>query len=287
MPDIDIDFSVRGRERVDPLRDREVRQGVGRPDRHLRQDVPRARPRATPPACSATTTAPATAWPSSSPSRSWAARRPSTTACSPAQELAKAVRRGPDGQADRRRRPRPRGHRAQLVDPRRRRGHRRPPADRHRPAPARRRGHGRRGQEGLPHGHAVRDGPGRGARPAEDGLPRPAQPRRDRGRARHHRALRSGERPDMATLPLDDVKTFEMLAARRLGRACSSSSPRACARPCGRCARRSSTTSSRSTRSTARARWTRSPPTPAASATPSASPTATSACARSSRRPRA
>ena len=37
----------------DPLRDREVRQGVGRADRHVRQDVSRARPRATQPACSA------------------------------------------------------------------------------------------------------------------------------------------------------------------------------------------------------------------------------------------
>ena len=43
MPDIDIDFSVRGRDRDDPVRHRQVRQGVGRPDRHLRQDVPARR----------------------------------------------------------------------------------------------------------------------------------------------------------------------------------------------------------------------------------------------------
>ena len=42
---------------------------------------------------------------------------------------------------------------------------------------------------GVPHGHPVLDEAGRADRPAEDGLPRPAQPRRDRGRARHHRAL--------------------------------------------------------------------------------------------------
>ena len=42
----------------------------------------------------------------------------------------------------------------------------------------------------------------------------------------------TGERPDMTTLPLDDPTTYEMLAARRLDRACSSSSPRACARRC-------------------------------------------------------
>ena len=54
MPDIDIDFSVRGRERVMRYVDRQVRARVGRADRHLRQDVPargharrraRARPR--------------------------------------------------------------------------------------------------------------------------------------------------------------------------------------------------------------------------------------------------
>ena len=37
--------------------------------------------------------------------------------------------------------------------------------------------------------HPVLDGPDRGDRPAEDGLPRPAQPRRDRGRHHDHRAL--------------------------------------------------------------------------------------------------
>ncbi len=54
MPDIDIDFSVRGRERVMRYVTAEVRARVGRADRHLRQDVPargharrgaRARPR--------------------------------------------------------------------------------------------------------------------------------------------------------------------------------------------------------------------------------------------------
>ena len=45
------------------------------------------------------------------------------------------------------------------------------------------------GEQRLPHRHAVLDEADRGDRPAQDGLPRPAQPRRDRGRARHHRAL--------------------------------------------------------------------------------------------------
>ena len=45
------------------------------------------------------------------------------------------------------------------------------------------------GEQGLQARHAVLDEAGRGARPAEDGLPGPAQPRRHRGRAGHHRAL--------------------------------------------------------------------------------------------------
>ena len=50
-------------------------------------------------------------------------------------------------------------------------------------------GVGEDGAEGLPHGHPVLDEADRGDRPAQDGLPGPAQPRRDRGRADHHRAL--------------------------------------------------------------------------------------------------
>ena len=69
--------------------------------------------------------------------------------------------------------------------------------------------------------------------------------------------------------------------------ACSSSSPRACARRSRRSSRASSRTSSRSWRSTARAPWTRSPRTRAASATRSRSSSSTTACARSPSRRRA
>ena len=69
----------------------------------------------------------------------------------------------------------------------------------------------------------------------------------------------TGERPDMATLPLDDEKTYEMMArgdsvgvfqfeSEGMREALQARSPR-----------RSSRTSSRSSRSTARAPWTRSP----------------------------
>ena len=112
------------------------------------------------------------------------------------EELQAHLRRRSRRAADPRRRPGPRGHRPQQLDPRRRGRDRRPPADRDR-APAARRGPRRAGRERrqrqagalLQDRHPVLDGTDRGDRPAEDGLPRPAQPRRDRGRGRDHRAL--------------------------------------------------------------------------------------------------
>ena len=57
----------------------------------------------------------------------------------------------------------------------------------------------------------VLDGADRGDRAAEDGLPRPPQPRRDRGRDRHHRALarradRHGADPDRRRQDLRDAR---------------------------------------------------------------------------------
>ena len=63
--------------------------------------------------------------------------------------------------------------------------------------------------------HAVRDARRRGPRPAQDGLPRPAQPRRHRDHARPRRARPRASRPDIDRVPLDDAKTFELLRARR------------------------------------------------------------------------
>ena len=65
--------------------------------------------------------------------------------------------------------------------------------------------------------HPVLDGSDRGDRPAEDGLPRPAQPRRDRGRGRHHPPLARGRGRD----GVDPARRREDLRdalARRLGR---------------------------------------------------------------------
>ena len=84
MPDIDIDFSVKGRDRVM----RYVSEKYGRtrsPRSSPSAACSRARPRATPRASWGTTTARAIAWPSSSRTRSWAGRRRSRTASSPAR----------------------------------------------------------------------------------------------------------------------------------------------------------------------------------------------------------
>ena len=125
------------------LRRRQVRPRVGRADRHLRQDVPargdarrgaraRARLRRRRP--------PRQADPG--PDHGPLAVVRGLPGAGPA--AAPGLRLRPDRQADRRRRAGPRGDRAQLLDPRRRRRHRRGPADRHRAAAARRLQPGRR-----------------------------------------------------------------------------------------------------------------------------------------------
>ena len=140
MPDIDIDFSVRGRERGHALRHREVRPRVGRADHHLRQDVParrhaRRRARARP--------------------RLRRRRPPRQADPGPDHGPLAELRRLPEGRASRCATPTTATRRAQgrsstsrtglegivrnSLDPRRRGRHRRPAADRHRPAAARRR----------------------------------------------------------------------------------------------------------------------------------------------------
>jgi DNA polymerase-3 subunit alpha len=74
----------------------------------------------------------------------------------------------------------------------------------------------------------------------------------------------------MTTLPLDDEKTYEMLA-RGDSIGVFQFESEGMREALKKVARPSSTTSSRSARSTARARWTRSRPTPAASTTRSRS----------------
>ena len=191
MPDIDIDFSVRGRERVM----RYVTEKYGRESVAQIVTFGKMLPRA------ATRDA-ARVLGFDYATRDRLAklipdpimgRAPSFEEClKPGEPLRKAFDEEPDARAHPRNRARPGGDRAQLLDPRRRRRDRRPPAHRHRAAAARRRRRRRERRAQLPHRHAVLDEADRGDRPAEDGLPRAAQPRRDRGRARHHRALHRG-----------------------------------------------------------------------------------------------
>ena len=97
----------------------------------------------------------------------------------------------------------------------------------------------------------------------------------------------SGERPDMTTLPLDDAQDVRDARARRLHRRLPVR-VRGHARGAEEGAPgRVRTTSWRSTRCTGPARWTRSRCTRRASTTRRRSPTPTSACARSSSPPRA
>ena len=96
----------------------------------------------------------------------------------------------------------------------------------------------------------------------------------------------TGVRPDMATLPLDDPQTYEMLA-RGDSVGVFQFESEGMQEALKKVGRPSSTTSSRSTRCTAPARWTRSRPTPAASATRTRSRSPTNAWRRSSARPTA
>ena len=95
----------------------------------------------------------------------------------------------------------------------------------------------------------------------------------------------AGERPNMTTLPLDDEKTYAMLA-----RGDSVGVFQFESEGMRDALRKVAPTEfedwPRSARSTARARWTRSQRTRAASATRNRSPTPTTACARSRSRPR-
>ena len=123
----------------------------------------------------------------------------------------------------------PRGPAPPGRHPRRRRGHLPRPADRlpADPAQARR----RREPRGRPHRHPVRNARGRGPRPAQDGLPRPAQPLGDRARPRPHRGGDGGAARHRRRRPGRRADARDA-AAGRVDRACSSSRAARCARPC-------------------------------------------------------
>ena len=211
MPDIDIDFSVRGRERViryvgEKYGRESVAQIITFGTMAPRAGDPRRRPgarlrlRGRRPGREAD--------PGADHGPQPELRRVPRGRRRPEEGLRRRARRPPD----RRHGPRPRGHRPQQLDPRRRGRDRRPAAAGGRAAAARRGSRRRQGRRALLQDRdPVLDGPGRGDRPAEDGLPRPPQPRRDRGRGRDHRALPRRVKLDVENLPLDDAKTYEML----------------------------------------------------------------------------
>ena len=115
------------------------------------------------------------------------------------RRAAQGGRLRPGREGDRRPRPAARGAHPRRLDPRRRRRDRRRAADERRAAPAEGRRPGGR--------HAVPDEGRRGARAAQDGLPRAAQPRRDRQGGRAGRRTSTS-----AQIPLDDKETYAMLA---------------------------------------------------------------------------
>ena len=151
MPDIDIDFSVRGSRAGDPLRGREVRARVGGADHHLRQDGPsRRHPRRGPGAGLRLRDRRPDR---QADPRAGAGAEPELRRVPQGRRGAEAHLRLRSGRAPHpRRRPRARGDRPQQLDPRRGRGDRRPPAGRDRPAPAGRGSRRRRRTRGGPNG---------------------------------------------------------------------------------------------------------------------------------------
>ena len=124
----------------------------------------------------------------------------------------------------------------------------------------------RREQDGADH-HPVRLPELRGARPGQDGLPRPAQPDhpgRRASRTSQANRRRGPRARDPATL--DDPADLRAAGPRRHPRRVPARRRAACARCCARCGRTTSRTSPRSSRSTGPARWapTRTTSTPTA-----------------------
>src|SRR6266545_151886 len=154
MPDMDIDFAVEGRDRVINYVAEKYGRARGRARRGARARDPVRRGRQGREGDSRRSRPDARRLPEAGPGAQGPVRRRSGRA------------------RDRRPRQAARGTGPRRLDPRRRRRDRRPAADGVRPAPA----------EGARSGgrDAVRDGRHRGARAAQDGFPRPAQPRRAR-----------------------------------------------------------------------------------------------------------
>ena len=130
------------------------------------------------------------------------------------------------GQEGHRRGQGPRGAAPPGRHPRRRRGHHRRAAHRVRARPAQAR---REQPRRRPRRHPVRDARGRGPRPAQDGLPRPAQPLGHRAGPRPHRGVhREPARTSTASPSTTPTPSPCCAGATRWG--CSSSRAGPCAR---------------------------------------------------------
>ena len=168
-----------------PLRQREVRRGAGRPDRHLRHHQGQAggqgrRPGHGPPVRDGGEAHQGDAAADHGQGHAAVRRvRQGPPALPRGDRVPRRPRRGPAGQGGRRDRARPRGPEAPVGRPRGRRDHEQRAA--HRPHPD----HAPRA--GRPDHHAVRLPELRDAGPGQDGLPRPAQP--------HHPRRRHRQRP--------------------------------------------------------------------------------------------
>ena len=190
MPDIDIDFAVEGRERVINY----VREKYGsrprRADHHLLDDGrPRRRSRRGPRARGALRRRRQDR--EADPGRPGTDARRARPSCT---KLSKTTHREGDPRA----RAAARRADARRLDPRRRRRDRRRAADQRRAAAAEGRRPGSR--------DAVLDEGHRGARPPEDGLPRAAQPRRDREGMRADRQPRHLDDPARRQEDLRDAR---------------------------------------------------------------------------------
>ena len=152
-----------------------------------------------------------------------------------------------DAQQGDRRRQGPRGPAPPGRHPRRRGGDHQGPAHRVPADPAQARV--RAGPGGRAGRHPVRDGRRRRARPAQDGLPRPAEPRRHHRHRRAHRAV-PRRRPRHRRHPARRPGDVRAALPRATPWACSSSRAAPMRALCGPWPRRPSRTSPRSSRCT-------------------------------------
>ena len=243
--------------RHDPLRHREVRRGPGRPDHHLRHHQGQAgdqglRAGARLPVRDGRPDHQGDA--AAGHGQGHPARRhlrPEPQALRRGRRVPDALRDRPRRQAGRRHRARARGPQAPVGRARRRRDPVQRAAARRHPDHAARAG--RRDH------HPVRHGRLRDARPAQDGLPRAAQPHRPRRLPAQHRGQPRRDASTSRRSTLDDRDDLRAARPRRHPRRVPARRRPDARAAAARCGRTTSRTSPRSSRSTGPARWAPTP----------------------------